>query len=300
MTFSNTKLNRYHYPKLIASGNTNRTQVYLLYYDDESAIRDLIVRVFQIGTNCIGEVTSLSGTIDSNQDEINNSSNTPAGRNLVADSASTYFDMGLTSTGVLVVAYYDETANRLKFAYNTNPVNGATGQYGGSFSVPMNIDTPYNGAYVSLAVDGSDHIHLAYYDSASADLKYVYLDSYADTTPEIARVDSYNSVGLWTDIQVDGSGIPFIAYYNNSENGTVDSVKLSYFLGTLPTVTDGVDGSGNVTGDWECLTVPVTDVPRGGLPQFNRVNLGFNTSDTAVLGYLADDIEYTTPLPEIP
>jgi hypothetical protein len=201
---------------------------------------------------------------------------------------------------VLVVAYYDEIANRLKFTYNTSPVNAATGQYGGSFSAPMTIDTPYNGAFVSLAVDAADHIHIAYYDSASADLKYVYLDSYSDTTPDIARVDAYNSVGLWTDIQVDGSGIPTIAYYNNSENGTVDSIKLAYFLGTLPTVTSGVDGSGNVTGNWEFLTVPVTDVPRGGLPQFNKVSLGFDTSDTPVLGFLADDIEYTSPLPEIP
>jgi len=135
---------------------------------------------------------------------------------------------------------------------------------------------------------------------ASADLKYIYLDSYNDSTPDIARVDAYHSVGLWTDIQVDSSGIPYIAYYNNSENGTVDSIKLAYFLGSLPTVTDGVDGSGNITGNWECMTVPVTGVPRGGLPQFNRVSLGFDASGDPLLGYLADDIEYSRMLPELP
>jgi hypothetical protein len=300
ITFSNTKLNRFHYPRLIADGDTTKAQVYLAYYDDEPSIQDLIIRVFQIGTTCDGtELTNLAGGIDSNQDEANDDGTAP-GRNTIAASASKFFDMGLTSGGDLVVAYYDETANRLKVTYNENPVNGATGLFGGSFPVHTSMDSPYNGSYVSLAVDTADHIHIAYYDSASADLKYIYLDSYNDTTPDIARVDAYHSVGLWTDIQVDSTGVPFIAYYNNSENGTVDSIKIAYYLGTLPTVSDGVDGSGNITGNWECLTVPVTDVPRGGLPQFNRVNLGFDTSGNPVIGYLADDIEYSTPLPEIP
>jgi hypothetical protein len=91
-----------------------------------------------------------------------------------------------------------------------------------------------------------------------------------------------------------------IGYFNNSENGTGDSIKLARYLGTLPTVADGVDTLGNVTGTWECFTVPVNDAPRGGLPQFNRVNLGFDISGDAVLGYLADDLEYSVQVPEIP
>jgi hypothetical protein len=305
ITFANLKLNRYHYPRLEVRGDTTKAQVYLMYYDDEPSIRDLVLRVFQIGTTCDGtEVTNLAGTIDSNQDEATGDGTAgvvgnPDGRNTVAGSASQYFDIGLTSGGVLVVAYYDEAANRLKFTYNTAPVNG-NGLYGGSFSTPLSMDTSYNGAYVSLAVDNSDHIHIAYYDSANADLKYIYLDNYTDTTPSVARVDAYTSVGLWTDIQVNASGVPVIGYYNNSENGTGDSIKLARYLGSLPTVSDGVDGLGNITGNWECLTVPVNDPPRGGLPQFSRVNLGFDGSGDAVLGYLADDLEYSVELPEVP
>ena len=89
-------------------------------------------------------------------------------------------------------------ANQLKFTYNATPVNG-NGRYGGSFAAPLNLDTTYNGTYVSLAVDSADHIHIAYYDSANADLKYIYLDSHLDTTPSIALVDAYHSVGPWTD-----------------------------------------------------------------------------------------------------
>jgi hypothetical protein len=299
LTLTFVKLNRYHYPKMIVDGDTTTAQVYLLYYDDEASTQDLIFRTFQIGTTCIGEVTNLAGTIDSNQVEAAGDG-TAAGRNVVAGSASLSFDMGLTSTGVIVVVYYDEAVNSLRLIYNTAPVNGGTGLYGGSFSAPLTLDTAYNGTYVSMTVDTADHIHIAYYDSANADLKYIYLDSYTDTVPDVARVDAYHSVGLWTDVAVSAAGTPYIAYYNNSENGTVDSIKLTYYTGILPTVLDGVDGSDNITGDWESLTVPVTDVPRGGLPQFNQVSLGFDTADNPVIGYLADDIEYSVFLAEIP
>ena len=293
------KLNRYHYPRLIASGDSSKAQVYLLYYDDHPSIQDLIFRTFQVGTSVDGTVRrDLAGAVQTNQTEATGD-NTTGGRNTVAGSASIYFDMGRVADGTIVIVYYDEAANTLKLIYNNSPV-GADGLYAGSFSAPLTLDSSYNGAHVSLAVDGGNHIHIAYYDSASADLKYIYLDSYMDTTPDAARVDAYHSVGLWTDIEVTSAGVPYIAYYNNSENGTGDSIKLTYYLGTLPTVLDGVDGSNNITGNWECLTVPVRDVPRGGLPQFNRVNLEFNNSNQPVLGFLADDIEYSTRLPEIP
>jgi large repetitive protein len=303
LTFTATKLNRYHYPKLIANGTSASAQVYLAYYDDETSTRDLLVRVFQIGTG-VTQTRALAGGVWSNQveavgDGTAGTAGTENGRNLVAGSASQFFDMGLTGSGVLVVAYYDEAANQLKFTYNANPVNG-NGRYAGSFAAPLDLDVTYNGTYVSLAVDAFDHIHIAYYDSADADLKYIYLDSYVDTTPSIARVDAYHSIGPWTDIRTTAAGVPSIAYYNNSENGTRDSIKLATYLGSLPTVSDGVDGSGAVTGSWECLTVPTRDVPQGGLPQFNRVNLGFDASSDPTLGYLADAVEYSNYLPEIP
>ena len=216
----------------------------------------------------------------------------------MAGSASQHFDMGLTSGGVLVVAYYDEATNQLKFTYNATPVNGS-GLYGGSFAAPLDLDTTYNGTYVSLHVNSLNHIHIAYYGSASADLKYIYLQDYLDTTPSIARVDAYRSVSLWTDVRTTAGGVPYIAYDNNSENGSRDSIKLAYHLGSLPTVLDGVDDVGEVTGAWECLTVPVRDMPQGGLPQFNQVNLGFDSSGDPTLGYLADDIEYSNFLPEL-
>ena len=226
-------------------------------------------------------------------------STTTGGRNSVAGSASIHFDMGRASNGTVIIVYYDEAANTLKLIYNNTPV-GANGLYAGSFSAPLVLDSSYNGTNVSLAVDGSDHIHIAYYDSASADLKYIYLDSYLDTVPDVVRVDAYHSVGLWTDIEVSSAGVPYIAYYNNSENGTGDSIKLTHYLSALPPVLDGVDGSNNITGLWESLTVPVRNVPRGGLPQFNRVNLEMNNGGEPVLGFLADDVETSVRLPEIP
>ena len=170
LTYTAVKLNRFHYPKLLVTGGGALAQVYLLYYDDEPSIKDLIVRVFRIGTSVTGGGTYAMGATRTNQVEAVGDG-TAAGRNVVAGSASMFFDAGLTSGGVLVVAYYDEAVNQLRFTYNPNPVN-ASGLYGGSFSTPLNLDSTYNGSYVSLHVDALDRIHIACYDMADACLLY--------------------------------------------------------------------------------------------------------------------------------
>ena len=114
---------------------------------------------------------------------------------------------------------------------------------------------------------------------------YIRFDDYTDTTPQVVTVDQHLSVGIWTDIEVDDSGVPYISYYNNSENGTLDSVKLAWYKNdpALP-IDPGVDGSGNVTGDWEAMTIPAVDTPNGGIVQFQRVNLDFEDLDNAGAG----------------
>lgn len=48
------------------------------------------------------------------------------------------------------------------------------------------------------------------------------------------------------------------------------------------------------------MTVPTTSVPQGGLVQFGQVNLGFDSGDNPVIGYLGSNLEYAVIRPEIP
>ena len=73
-------------------------------------------------------------------------------------------------------------------------------------------------------------IHIAYYNSAKGDLKYVYLSSYdaEPTTP--VTVDSYLSVGTNLTINTrleNGKYVPYIYYYNSSSNQTSNSIKVA-------------------------------------------------------------------------
>ncbi|HPB65619.1 MAG TPA: hypothetical protein PLW80_03600, partial [Spirochaetales bacterium] len=197
----------------------------------------------------------------------------------------------------------DQASSKLKLIYSTDAIDASTPATVPSWSDPVIIDNLYSGSNVSLYVenDGNagtpDPIHLAYHDTSNADLRYTYLPSY-DGTPTSVSVDSYNSVGTLTEVKSYG-GIPYIVYYNNSENGTRDSIKISIFRGTPGAITAGVNESGNVTGDWDSITIPANDIPVGGLPDFNYVMLGFRSDGSPVIGYLSDDIEWARILPEL-
>ena len=304
------KMNRYQRPKMVTTGNADTTaNVAMAWYDVVDGA--LYVRNFQIGTTVSNQQRSLAGMFRTNLPE-NDDAALAARRWAVTDpgageGASTDFQIAFTDDNVLVVVYYDESDGTLKLRYSTTTDDGATaasltGADPASeifFSSPVSLTSIYNGSYVSMAMetDGdpltADPIHLAYYDSANADLKYTLLDSYTDTTPQTVTVDSNFSVGIWTDIAVDpASGKPVISYYNNSENGTRDSIRLAIYNGSMATIESGVDGDNEVTGSWETYTVPTNSVPKGGIPEFQKTHVGFNTSGDIVVSYLGDDLEY--------
>ncbi|MBN2735333.1 MAG: hypothetical protein JXR70_00025 [Spirochaetales bacterium] len=306
-------LNRFLSPQLEVKGRStgtgNEASVYMAFYDAPAG--DLIFRNFQIGQGASGG-SNLSGTINSNLDETYRLTSGDATRKTISSNSSEFFDMGVTDQNYVIVIYFDDSASQLYMVYSTTTAGGSTPQaIDGSnptatryWSTPIALDTSYVGTYARMYIetDGNsgtaDPIHITAYDSGNADLRYIYLSDYADTTPQAVTVDSHLSVGIWNDIKVNSAGVPYISYYNNSLNGTPDSIKLAWYNGDVSSsVNAGVDANNYVSGEWEFMTVPVNQVPQGGITKFQRVNLGFNSSNLPVLGYLADDIEYVVLVP---
>ncbi len=303
VNYGSLSLGRYAGLQLVVKGRSNTagqySRVYLGYYDQSTG--ELLFRNFRVGLGAVGN--NLYSTGRSNQADTTVTSG-DAARKLVSSSASQYFAMGVTDQNRVVFVYYDQAAGRLKVTYSTAAIDLANPTGAVTFSSPVDIPVDYVGWYASLTIesDGNagtpDPIHIAAYDTSDGDLRYVYMTSYADASPQIVRVDANNSVGIYTSIKVR-AGKPWIAYYNNSENGTRDSIKLARYLGSMATIANGSGADGFATGEWEYLTVPVTTPPQGGLTKFLKVNLDFNTSGASILGYAGNSIEHSRRLPEV-
>lgn len=245
-------------------------------------------------------------------ENIDNSTMYDVGRLSVVTTGSKYFDMGVTNDNHVVIAYVDSSTNKLVLKYSTNAVTGANPTTNvawttSSVSFPENI-----GTYVSLAVDGNA-VHISAFDSYDSNLVYMYLPNYnsAEGYKEIT-VDQASAVGNWTQIKVK-DGVPYIAYYNSTENGGRDGIKLAYPVaangktavqnkenpgvdvkpGTAYSASDvNKAATGYTTGAWEYMTVPAITPPQGGDPKFQNVCLGFDSAGKPVVGYLGTNLEF--------
>jgi hypothetical protein len=181
--------------------------------------------------------------------------------------AGEYSAVGVTSTGVAVVAWYDNSSQSLLFSYNTAPtLNTPAAQQQWGVNTRL-IDNDFAGWYVDMAVDAVNGIHLAYYGAAGGDLKYAYLENYT-AAPQVATVDSYLSVGVNVSIDVLQKTIesttyqvPHISYFMSAFNKTSFAVKTAW----LSTLGQSVVPQGAVndmyTGDWEIMTLPLASIP---------------------------------------
>jgi hypothetical protein len=309
-------LDRYQYPKIIAKGNSRTNagvRCYMSYYDNGAG--ELIFRNFKIGTSSTAidmgpNAYSLSKSGSDAAGNVYNGTYTnlqdydTAGRLTVAANASSHFDMAISSGDVAVIACYDEAIGKLVIKYSGTAISGLnpanTIIWNNS---PANIHLPsYTGMYISMVMDASDGLHIAAFDAVDSDLKYIYIPNYAAANVYAVTVDQYGSVGNWTDIKLHpATRVPYIAYYNATETGGRDTIKLAYAKNQVNTpaqVKAGVDANGYTTGNWEYATVPAIDPPQGGSSKFQKVNLGFRTDGRPVLGYLGTNIEFSYPVGE--
>ena len=256
-------------------------------------------------------VGGLTGSTDGEIGQSNNPATTDSsasGYHIVASDSTTDFKGGQyaavgivpkkngeTVTGYVgVVAWYDAKASKLCYSYNETP---ETAVAGGAWQTNAKyIDTAkYSGWYVDLAVDVDGGIHIAYYNSAKGDLKYVYLESYNADPSAPVTVDSYLSVGTNITVNVRKQGnkcIPYIYYYNASGNQTANSIKVAWRK-DMDTLRNGAVGD-KFTGAWECMTIPSANIPVeatvcGGVPTGTHTGTNvINYSKTVVLGYMTD------------
>ena len=235
-----------------------------------------------------------------------NTSNTAVaqGRNQVTSSGSKFYDFGVAGNRVVFV-YYDLEQGRLRLMYSSADVTGnpATAV---SFS-ENGIHLPdYVGQYVSMAIDSNGGIHIAAFDANDSDLKYFYLTSYNASTFTEMTVDAAGSVGNWTSIKIDESDsshpyyrIPVIAYYNSTESGGRETIKLAYANEQIGNITAGIDtSSGYTSTGWEYMTIPSIDPAQGSNQKFQQVCLDFDSNGIPVVGYLGTNLEFGKQRPE--
>lgn len=201
-----------------------------------------------------------------------------------------YVAIGMTSDNHVVMVWYDSIHNNLMYSYTAAPDNDSTDkQITGVCRDGWSKPTPIlegAGKYCNLVVDSDDNIHVAAFDSANGDLKYVFIDDYTDPDNIIAcTVDSYQTVGKELTIDVAKKGdyqIPHIGYWGN----TPKKPRYAYladpasFYATSNAVTDGAVNDA-YTGIWECGIVPTpctitTDAKR-------RINVGVRKDGDGLL-----------------
>ena len=217
----------------------------------------------------------------------------------------------------IVLLYYSDNDSCLKLRYSKDPVKGEHPTTEIDWVDSTVVFPPYVGNYVSMDLDNKEQngIHISAFDANDSNLVYMYLPSYSSTSKDLVKVtvDQASAVGNWTQIKVrertkaDNTKeyIPFIAYYNATETGSRDSIKLAYANDEVGSIKEGVnvtpgttEGTGYTTGNWEYMTVPAVNPPQGGNSTFQNVCLGFDTNGTPVVGYAATNLEFGKQLPE--
>ena len=309
-------INRVQRPKMTILGAgtaSDSAKVYLAYYD--ASANNLKFRYGEVTGN-----NAFTGGLANNLTGNGTGSSSASGYHVVADSATdtvfksgAYTAIGYTTDGKAVIAWYDANARRLVYSYNNTPGTEVTSMTDNPWQTnAVYLDDMYTGWYVDLVVDKGNHVHIAYYNSKSGDLKYVYIPDYEAVSRDentgdlsgatVVTVDSYLSVGTNITIDVRDEGtdetneqtnetthnakyVPYIYYYNTSNNQTMNSNKVAWRK-DFTTLRDGAIND-KFTGAWESMTIPTDNIPLdatvcGGVPTSN------DYKDTVVLGYMTD------------
>ncbi len=148
--------------------------------------------------------------------------------------------------GITHFVYYDSIDQTMKYASLSNS---------GVWSRTQLIDTsmPFQGSYLSIAVDTWGRPSIAYFDGNNGDLRYSHFNGIRWSA---VTLDVKNSTGLYPSLAFDRNQLPVIAYYrktsgdlrvarlNGSGNWEITAVDTNGDVGRDASIT--VDASGRV------------------------------------------------------
>ena len=176
-----------------------------------------------------------------------------------------YVSIGVTSGNTVAMVWYN--GKDLLYSYNSTPSTTRTGVTREGWTPPVTL-LSNAGKYCQLVVDSDDNIHVAAWDSAKGDLKYVYiphanLENLSASNVISCTVDSYGTVGreLTIDVaKVGNNQIPYIGYFAN----TPKKPRYAYIANPPATYSSaslaGAAAGDLYTGVWECTIAPTLKV----------------------------------------
>jgi len=296
--------------------NSNATRIFMSYYDNNSSDNPVVFRYGTVGDtgtnnadyfggnlgyaynanrNTTNAGTSSHGSFPETTTNTNPTVNMEDYRQIVANNStnhkgSDYTAVGGLSNGLPVIAWYDNSNQRLLFSYgngtptsntynannNASIVTTTTAQWQQNAAI---VDT-FKGTHVDMAVDAGNNVHLAYYDVGNGGLYYAYIPYNSDTgrpntggangtSIQKARVDTYLAVGTKLMINVrrettiNGTtrDVPYITYYHGSFSETKNAIRVAWQKDFSSPVPQGTNTDDTFTGAWEVMTIPVKEVP---------------------------------------
>ncbi|MGB2049090.1 MAG: putative Ig domain-containing protein [Candidatus Poseidoniaceae archaeon] len=188
-------------------------------------------------------------------------------------SVGEYTSTAIDSNDAIHISYYDSTNADLKYATCSSGCTTAS-----NWDI-VSVDTSGSvGEYTSIAIDSNDAIHISYYDSTNADLKYATCSNGCTTASnwDNVSIDTTGNVGGDTSIAIDSN----------------DAIHISYNAGTNADLKYATCSSGCTTAsNWDINSVYTT----GNVGYYTSIAIG--SDDSVHISFWDDsnsDLYYAT------
>ena len=202
------------------------------------------------------------------------------------DGSGYYTSLVLTSDNRPAIAHYNYSADVLRLC-----------PFSGNSWFCETIDA-LGGKYTSLALDGAEHPHIAYYGSDGSNdavLRYAhYVGNGGNCGPFTTyQCDTIDEMGAGTGISlaIDPSGLPVIAYQDSSDNFAPSVLNIARPMEAY-NITGGNCGPDlGLFRTWQCDTIDNATQGGGGgyLSEADYASVGVNSAGLVFIAYNEND-----------